>query len=164
VNTQPMVGNLAWAPLPDFEEVDVLDRFNGVPTLGTFGRSGSKILFWRALGYVPPSGFSIWLYVPLSAEDEQHLEEAAPAELLDGLILESSQWRHVTVGLAKDYRLFVEFDWNLPVKAGSDELTREMLVFLASSLAGLAEQETVTPSRRRAARRASKAVRELATC
>jgi hypothetical protein len=47
MSTQPMVGNLAWAPLPAFEEVDVLDRFNGVPTLGTFGKPGSKILFWR---------------------------------------------------------------------------------------------------------------------
>jgi hypothetical protein len=44
VNAQPMVGNLAWALLPAFEEVDVLDRFNGVPTLGTFGRPGSKLV------------------------------------------------------------------------------------------------------------------------
>lgn len=164
MKSQPMVGNLAWAPLPAFEEVDVLDRFNGVPTLGTFGKSGDKILFWRALGYVPPGGFSIWIYVPLSTADEQHLEDAEPAELLRGLIFESSEWRHVTVGMAKDYRLFVEFDWNLPVKTSAEDLVREMLLFLASSLTGLAEQETVTPSRRRAARKASKAVRELATC
>jgi hypothetical protein len=45
-----MLGNLAWAPLPAFEEVEVLDRFNRVPTLGTFGRPGEKILFWRVLG------------------------------------------------------------------------------------------------------------------
>lgn len=30
----PMMGNLAWAPAPGIENVDVLDRFNGVPTLG----------------------------------------------------------------------------------------------------------------------------------
>ena len=164
MNSQPMVGNLAWAPLPAFEEVDVLDRFNGVPTLGTFGKPGNKILFWRALGYVPPSGLSIWVYVPLSSEDERHLEDAEPTGLLQGLIFESSDWRHVTVGIAKNYRLFVEFDWNLPVKASAKDLVREMLQFLASSLAGLAELETVTPSRRKAARKASKAVRELATC
>jgi hypothetical protein len=84
--------------------------------------------------------------------------------LLQGLIFESPNWRHVTVAIAKDYRLFVEFDWNLPVKAAADNLVREMVQFLASSLAGLAEQETVAPSRRRAARKASKAVREPATC
>jgi hypothetical protein len=164
VNAQPMVGNLAWAPLPAFEEVDVLDRFNGVPTLGTFGRPGSKILFWRVLGYVPPSGLSVWLYVPLSEEDERHLEEAEPSELLHGLVFQSAQWRQVTVGMAKDYRLFVEFDWNLPVQAPSEDLVREMLGFLASSLKGLADEESVTPARRRAARKASRAVRELAVC
>lgn len=164
MSRQPMVGNLAWAPLPAFEEVDVLDRFNGVPTLGTFGTSGSKILFWRVLGYVPPGGLSVWIYVPLGLEDERHLEDAEPAKLLHGLVFESPEWRHVTVGLAKDYRLFVEFDWNLPVKTAADDLVREMLQFLASSLAELAEQETIAAPRRRAARRASKAVRELVIC
>jgi hypothetical protein len=164
VNAQPMLGNLAWAPLPAFEEVEVLDRFNGVPTLGTFGRPGEKILFWRALGYVPPGGLSVWLYVPLDADDEQHLTDAEPAELLHGLVFHSTQWRKATVGLARDYRLFVNFDWNLPVGAPSDGLVREMLTFLASSLEGLAEQETVAHARRKAARKASKAVRQLAVC
>jgi hypothetical protein len=48
--------------------------------------------------------------------------------------------------MAKDYRLFVEFDWNLPVRVPSEDLVREMLDFLASSL------------------KASRAVRELAVC
>jgi hypothetical protein len=159
-----MLGNLAWAPLPAFEEVEVLDRFNGVPTLGTFGSPGEKILFWRVLGYVPPKGFSVWLYVPLAPEDERHLEDAEPAELLHGLVFESMQWRRSTVGLARDYRLFGEFDWSLPVGASSDRLVREMLTFLASSLDGLAGQETVAHARRKAARKASKAVRQLAVC
>jgi hypothetical protein len=34
MGTLPMVGNLAWAPAPGIESVDVFDRFNGVPTLG----------------------------------------------------------------------------------------------------------------------------------
>jgi hypothetical protein len=58
----------------------------------------------------------------------------------------------------------MEFDWNLPVGTPSDGLVREMLTFLASSLTGLAEQETVAPARRKAARKASKAVRQLAVC
>lgn len=161
MNGQPMVGNLAWAPLPAFEEVEVLDRFNGVPTLGVFGKPGDKILFWRALGYVPPSDLSVWLYVPLSPADEEHLACAEPSELLHGLVFDTPEWRHVTLGIAMEYRLFVEFGWSLPVKASSDDLIRQMVLFLASSLVGLAEQETVAPSRRRAARKASKAVRAL---
>jgi hypothetical protein len=58
-----MIGNLAWAPSPAFEEVEVLDRFNGVPTLGVFGKPGERILFWRALGYVPADEISAWIYV-----------------------------------------------------------------------------------------------------
>jgi hypothetical protein len=164
VNTQPMLGNLAWAPLPAFGEVEVLDRFNGVPTLGTFGHPGEKILFWRALGYVPPGGLSVWLYVPLEAGDEQHLADAEPTELLHGLIFESPQWRRASVGLARDYRLFGEFDWDLPIGAPSDRLVREMLAFLAASLDRLADQETVAHARRKDARKASKAVRQLAVC
>jgi hypothetical protein len=34
--------------------------------------------------------------------------------------------------MAKDYRLFVEFDWDLPIKASAEDLVREMLFFLAS--------------------------------
>lgn len=161
---QPMLGNLAWAPLPAFEAVEVLDRFNGVPTLGTFGSPGEKTLFWRVLGYVPPKGFSVWLYVPLEAEDEQHLEDAEPAELLHGLVFETTQYRRAIVGCARDYRLFGEFEWSIPVGASSDRLVRELLTFLASSLDGLAEQETVTHARWETVLQASEAVRQFAVC
>ena len=36
MSTLPMLGNLAWAPVPAIESVEVLDRFNGVPTFGLF--------------------------------------------------------------------------------------------------------------------------------
>jgi hypothetical protein len=108
VNTQPMIGNLAWAPSPAFEEVEVLDRLNGVPTLGVFGKPGERILFWRALGYVPADDISAWVYVPLSPADEKHLSSADPSELLHGLIFESDEWRRVTVGVASGYRLFID--------------------------------------------------------
>jgi hypothetical protein len=164
VNGQAMVGNLAWAPLPDFEEVEVLDRFNGVPTLGVVGKPGHRTLFWRALGYVPPRDISVWLYVSLTPADVAHLDNADPSELLDGLIFESREWRHVTIGIAKEYRLFVDFDWNLPLKASPDEVVREMTRFLSASLNELAGQVTLARARRREARKASKAVRSLAPC
>src|ERR1700683_1686384 len=52
---------LAWAPVPAVEQVEVLDRFNGVPTLGIFSADGERTLFWRTLGYVSAK-ISIWLY------------------------------------------------------------------------------------------------------
>ena len=162
MSAEPMVGNLAWAPLPAFEEVEVLDRFNGVPSLGLFGQPGSKTLFWRALGYVPPRGISVWVYIPLDSGDEQHLESADPSALLRGLFFESPGCRRVTLGMALDNRLFAEFQWDLRPGASADALITEMLGFLKSSLAAMAEEATTTPSRRRTARNASKAVRELA--
>ncbi len=53
----PMLGNPAWAPMRAIENVEVLDRFNGVPTLGLFSAEGERALFWRALGATcrPPS-------------------------------------------------------------------------------------------------------------
>jgi hypothetical protein len=66
--------------------------------------------------------------------------------------------------MASEYRLFIEFDWNLPVNASPGDLVREMLTFLMSSLTAIADQSTATPSRRQAAQKASKAVRELAAC
>lgn len=164
MKTRPMIGNLAWAPSPAFEEVEVLDRFNGVPTLGVFGKLGERILFWRALGYVPADDISAWVYVRLSPADERHLASADPSELLHGLIFESDEWRQVTIGMASEYRLFIEFDWNLPLNASPGDLIHEMLAFLMSSLTAVADQSTATPSRRRAARKASKAMRELAAC
>ena len=158
---QPMVGNLAWAPLPAFEEVEVLDRFNGVPTLGTFGAFGHKVLFWRAFGYVPPDDLSIWLYVPLSIEDEQRLANSAPSDLLHGLVFQSEVPRRITIGLAQSYRLDFEFSWQLPVNMPADQLIQELLRFSLSELTKSLKRALI-PSRRKAVRRASKALRELA--
>jgi len=67
--------SIAWAPTPAIENVEVLDRFNGVPTFGLFSAGGERQLFWRMTGYVPRS-VSVWLYVPLTPEDENHLTHA----------------------------------------------------------------------------------------
>jgi hypothetical protein len=125
-----MTGNLAWAPLPAFEEVEVLDRFNGVPTLGVFGGSGERTLFWRVSGYVPqPDEYSVWLYVRLAPEDEQHLDSVAPDDLLDGLVFNSGQPRWVTVGVAHDNRLRYEFELKLPRAAQPSDLVRVVSQF-----------------------------------
>jgi len=163
VNGQTMVGNLAWAPLPSLEEIEVLDRFNGVPTLGVYGTPGQKTLFWRALGYVPPHQVSLWLYVPLAVEDETRLEHAEPSELLQGLIFNSPTRRTVIVGIADEYRLAFQFDWSMPRAAVQANLIRDLLSFTGSQLADLL-RHSITPSRKKEARRASKAVRELAVC
>jgi hypothetical protein len=158
---EPMIGNLAWAPLPAFEEVEVLDRFNGVPTLGVFGRPGERVLFWRVTGYVPKQELSIWLYVPLRADDEDRLETASDSDLLDGLVFRSAIGRRVTLGLAQSYRLRYEYEWDLRQGLSPDEVVGGMLQFLAKALRTTLAQ-TVGMSRRKAVAKASEAVTELA--
>lgn len=157
----PEVGNLAWAPLPAFEEVEVLDRFNGVPTLGVFGAPGDRALFWRALGYVPLDEISIWIYVPLSAADEAHLDDADSSDLLNGIVFRSSAPRAARVGVAHDYRLVLEYPWQLPADLPAENLTKELIRFLASAITGSLDQ-ALAPHRKRAARKASKAIKGLA--
>jgi hypothetical protein len=158
----PMLGNLAWAPVPAIENVDVFDRFNGVPTLGLFSAAGERELFWRALGYVPRS-MSIWFYLPVTQEDESHLSCADASDLLTGLIFRSQTARYVTVGIAKDYRLVFEREWHLPVDAPPDQLINDLLDFLNEAL-DIALEQDLPAARREIMRSASEAVKELAAC
>jgi hypothetical protein len=158
----PMIGNLAWAPVPAIENVDVLDRFNGVPTLGLFSAAGERELFWRALGYVPRS-MSIWIYLPLTTEDEERLSRADVSDLLTGLVFQSQTARYVTVGIAKGYRLVFEREWHLPVDATPGQLVNDLLEFLGEALEISLDQE-LPAARREIMRSASEAVKELAAC
>ena len=130
----PMLGNLAWAPVPAIESVEVLDRFNGVPTFGLFSVGGERQLFWRISGYVPQS-MSIWLYLPLTASDENRLATAEPSEFLAGLVFQASEPRYATIGVATDYRLVFEREWRLPENAHPQTLLpRGSLDFLVDAL------------------------------
>jgi hypothetical protein len=160
MNALPMLGNLAWAPVPAIENVEVLDRFNGVPTFGLFTSDGRRQLFWRVTGYVPDS-FSIWLYIPLADADEDRLARADPSDLLTGLAFGSSVSRYVTVGMAKDYRLIFEREWQLPENAESQRLVSDLLHFLLDALR-IALAEDMPPARRELVFTMSQAVEELA--
>lgn len=162
MSTLPMTGNLAWAPAPGIENVDVFDRFNGVPTLGLFSVGGKRNLFWRALGYVPRR-VSIWIYLPLTEADERHLSSTDPSDLLAGLTFHSLTERYATVGIALEYRLVFEREWHLPADASPDRLIDEMLEFLREAL-DIAMQQELPPARRELMRTASEAVRDLAAC
>lgn len=156
----PMLGNLAWAPVPAIENVEVLDRFNGVPTFGLFSAGGERQLFWRVTGYVPRS-ISIWLYVPLTAADENHLAHAGPSDLLGGLVFRSQIPRYATVGVAKDYRLVFEREWRVPQDTDARHLLDNVLDFLLDALT-IALNEDMPPARRELVYTTSEVIRELA--
>jgi hypothetical protein len=160
MSTLPMLGNLAWAPVPAIESIEVLDRFNGVPTFGLFSANGERQLFWRVTGYVPRS-YSVWLYIPLTADDENRLSHAEPPDLLDGLVFRSSAPRYATVGVAKDYRLVFEREWRIPQGTDSQRLLDDVLGFLLDALT-IALTEDMPPARRELVYTTSEAIRELA--
>lgn len=157
----PVLGNLAWAPVSAIENVEVLDRFNGVPTFGLFSVDGERQLFWRVTGYVPRA-YSIWLYIPLAPADGGHLDDDAPGDLLEGIAFRSETPRYATVGIAKDYRLVFEREWQVPAEADSNDLVRDVLSFLLGALT-IALREDMPPARRELVYTASEAIRELAS-
>lgn len=155
----PVLGNLAWAPYAETDRVEILDRFNGVPTLGVLRTRDGNHLFWRVAGYV--SQFSLWLYVPLDEADYARLQECDGTTLLDGLVLQSPKQRYLTLGLAESNRLMFEREWVLPGMADEHQLMSELLPFLLEALTLSLEQD-LPAGRREIVTRASRVVRELA--
>lgn len=155
----PVIGNLAWAPVPGIENVEVIDRFNGVPTLGVFTAGDERNLFWRVTGYVPKT-WSVWLYVPLTSADEAHLADADGPDLLDGIIAGCGEPRWVTVGFAKDYRLLFEREWRLPQGSDANRIAGDALLFLADAME-IALEGDMPQARREIVFSTSEAIREL---
>lgn len=156
----PELGNLAWAPLSAVDEVEIFDRYNGVPTLGV-ARSGHEVyLFWRAVFYLDDS--SLWLYVPLTAADREHVDADDDSDLMDGLVFRSPVVRYVTVGVAHMNRLVFEREWCLPAGLSPERVCRSLLDFAYESMkVALDQNPPLPPSRRDVVRKASDAVREL---
>ena len=155
----PTLGNLAWAPVAAIENVEILDRFNGVPTFGLFSAGGERQLFWRVTGYV--AKVSVWLYVPLTAADENRLTRTDPPDLLDGLVFRSRVPRYVTVGVADNNRVIFEREWHLPENADPPRLMREVLAFIVEAM-HTSLDEDLPPARRELVYTTSEAIRELA--
>lgn len=155
----PAIGNLAWLPLPDAEEIELLDRFNGVPTLGVLrGPNITPHLFWRMIGYVTPISF--WVYIPLTHQDLQRLEDCEAADLLTGTAHNAPADRPATVAIALDNRLIFEREWVLPARLGRTELMNAYLDFVGESLQIMLTLD-LPPSRREKVEKAQRTLREL---
>ncbi|MET8279723.1 Hsp20/alpha crystallin family protein [Micromonospora sp. NPDC005174] len=159
----PELGNLAWAPLPTVEAVEIIDRYNGVPTLGVARAQGETCLFWRILS--DDEHVSVWLYVPLTNPDEEHLNADDDSDYLDTIVVKSSRPRYTTMGVAYDNRLVFEREWQLPADLSADDAALACLEFCAEAMrVALAQKPPLPATRRRIAQKASEAVKHLATC
>jgi hypothetical protein len=116
----------------------------------------------RCAGHLRAASFRVvWLYVPLTAADENRLAHAEPSDLLGGLVFNSRVPRYVTVGVAKDYRLVFEREWRVPEDTDAQRLFDDVLEFLLGALT-IALNGDMPPARRELVYTASEAIRELA--
>jgi hypothetical protein len=157
----PALGNLAWAPLPAVEEVEIFDRHNGVPSLGTI-RIGDEVhLFWRVLGYT--GDISLWLYLPLSPAEQQRVQDDETMDALDAILARSGSGGYVTVGVADGHRLTFEREWRVPNDLAEGGIVSPLLEFVTEALQ-IALDEDLPLARRQHVQKAQEAVRHLAAC
>jgi hypothetical protein len=155
----PELGNLAWAPLSSVDEVEIFDRFNGVPTLGIARSTRETYLFWRAAFYL--DDISLWLYVPLTVEDQRLVDEN-DFEPLSGIVFGAHAARYTTVGVADRNRLVFEREWWLPAGLTPEQVCAALVDFSHEALTvALAQDPPLPASRRDVVQRASEAVRQL---
>ncbi|MGS2613631.1 hypothetical protein ACVCAH_03730 [Micromonospora sp. LZ34] len=157
----PELGNLAWAPLPNLDAVEIFDRFNGVPTLGVARAKGEACLFWRV--FSDDDKISAWLYVPLTDEDERYLSADDDNEVLDTIVFHSLTSRYTTIGTATANRLIFEREWQLPAGLSPDEVAEAFIEFcLEAMTVALQQDPPLPPSRRQIVQKATDAVRHMA--
>lgn len=154
----PELGSLAWQPTQSWREPVIFDHYNGVPTLAlTFpAGSGMSLLSWRVLGYTGTT--SVWLYVPLSPDDEAKLASQVGPDMLDGIVFNLSLPLHVTVGVAQRHRLVFEQDWQMPRNTAPGDLESLVSEF---TIAAMADSEPHLGIRAADVSQARQAVKQL---
>jgi hypothetical protein len=128
----PTIGTMAWTSLPGaFEDVRVLDRFNGAPTLGVVRAGHTPHVFWRVAPYV--GDVSVWLYVPASPAELVRLDRDE-GDPLDGLVFRSRIPRCATVGVAHENQVLIAMPWRLAADLEARQVVRTLMRFTAGAL------------------------------
>jgi hypothetical protein len=156
----PEIGNLAWAPCGAAGRADILDRFNGAPTLGVLRVDPTPHVFWRVAPYV--GDVSVWLYVPASGADLARFAGDDGGDPLDGLVFRSPTARLVAIGVAQDNRVLLALPWRLGPDLEPHHVVRALMRFTAQALRAVLRQGPLPAHRQPAVRHACRAVSELA--
>src|SRR6266480_3497183 len=104
----PLIGAWAWHPT-DVEadspvpEQDILDSFNGVPTLRVIETGEVAHLAWKVDGYFVHNG--LWLYVALGDEDIDALDSQHGLVQPSVLLLNTDLARYVAWARTKHERM-----------------------------------------------------------
>jgi hypothetical protein len=157
----PEIGKLAWTPVSGAAaRVDILDRFNGAPTLGILHSGPVPHVFWRVAPYI--GDVSVWLYVPASGADLARFDAADGGDPLDGLVFRSRAARLVAVGVAHDNRVLLALPWRLAADLAPQQVVRALMRFTEQALRAVLRQGPLPAHRRPVVRHACRTVSELA--
>ena len=115
---RPVPGRRPWEPVPGVD-AEVVDTWNGAPTLVLFTASGSRYVGWRATGFgTERPEMSWWIYAPITPEEE------ASGQFPDGAILHAEGGREVVSVLCADSRIAEYSRWHLGTGISGDALAR----------------------------------------
>ena len=105
-------------PVPG-ADADVVDAWNGAPTLVLFTASGDRYVGWRATGFgAERPEMSWWIYAPITPEEE------ASGQFPGGSILNGKHVREVVSVLCADSRIAEYSRWHLGTGISEDALAR----------------------------------------
>lgn len=116
------IGERPWAPAGD-DPVDVLDRYNGIPTMGVLDQEQGSVLFWQVWGYAMETD-SLWLYVGLTSRERRAIAEMETGDPVDAFVLRAAVDRDVTLGVAYENRLLAERSARIPAGSTASQVTK----------------------------------------
>ncbi|HEX5403527.1 MAG TPA: hypothetical protein VFX16_14635 [Pseudonocardiaceae bacterium] len=136
----PALNDRPWLPLgPDDVE---LNRFNGRPSAGLIATEFGALLFWQFSGH--GSGIGMWLYVPITDAEAEHIIDHPDEPLLEGLS-DLLKGRQGILALSREGRIWARGPYTFRAPTKRRPLLVQMLQALVS---GLNQSEPELPSGR----------------
>lgn len=150
------MGAQAWDAVRDADEIEILNRNNGVPTLGSAHTGRDCVLFWHA---ALDDDVSLWIYLKLGRGDKRLLRRNKVGHLLDGVTLGLKKDRAAALGIAYRGDLIALAPWQIPAGASAEELEP----YLVATAAGILEPKAEAVKRADASRKSSTPSQPVAT-
>lgn len=137
-------GAQAWSAVRDADEIEILNRNNGVPTLGSAHTRRDCVLFWHAA--FEDDEASLWIYLKLGRRDKRRLRRNKVGHLLDGVTLGLRKERPAVLGVAYRGDLIAWAPWQIPAGASARQLGRDIVTaalrILAPKVEAVRQPET----------------------
>ena len=136
------VGSVPWAPAPDLELGEVLDRWD-VPRAGLLHQSGASYFFECILGDGAPT--SVWAYAHVDDAEMEALLGMESIDDFDKLSARLLRDRWVTVAAADDDKILTSMIFDAGVE-GAEGLVRRLIDHLDRIGTARSRVQELTPA------------------